>query len=298
MKKNLLLAAALLIAGGIFAQEYTIYLSGTLNGFITIQKDRAGKITITPNFSTEGSVWIGNIICPLLPEDGFDIRNYTNSTFSSVTKSIVIDGNTTTETMADGYWEKTVITGNTITESSSNGWWTKTVIDGNTLMKTHSNGNWEKQVFTGNTIMRTYSSGWWGRLVVTGNTLTITYPNSDELTRIVINGNTTTATGLGGGSYYEEIRGDTRTFTIDNDYSAGYREVVNGNTITKTSLDGKNKLVVDKQGNDVFITETGYFSYGVIGVSEKDRIQSILDAVTSGRIKDGLFDKITDTGGR
>jgi hypothetical protein len=36
MKKNLLLVLALcIIAGGVFAEEYTIYLAGTLRGFIT-----------------------------------------------------------------------------------------------------------------------------------------------------------------------------------------------------------------------------------------------------------------------
>jgi hypothetical protein len=45
MKKNLLLIATLLIASCIFAQEYTIYLSETLKGFITIQhlSGTAGK---------------------------------------------------------------------------------------------------------------------------------------------------------------------------------------------------------------------------------------------------------------
>ncbi|GMO16704.1 MAG: hypothetical protein Pg6A_02790 [Termitinemataceae bacterium] len=291
MKKNILLVAALIIAHDVFAQEYTIYLSGKPSGVITVQKERSGKITITPNLSKEGSVWIGNTICPLLPEDGFYIGNY-----RGVLKSIVIDGDTTTVTMADGKWEKTVITGNTKTESSSDGSRTKTVIDGNTLTKTHSSGNWEKQVLNGNTITLTSSYGHWKRLVVTRNTLTITSSGTDELTKVVINGNTTTATGLWGGWYEETIRGDTRTFKYD---YGGYREVVSGNTITKTSLDGKNKLVVDKQGNDIFITETGYAPYyGYIGISEKDRIQSILDTVTSGRIKDGLFDKITYTGGR
>jgi hypothetical protein len=80
---------------------------------------------------------------------------------------------------------------------------------------------------------------------------------------------------------------------------SAYVERSKSETSLCDSCDGKNKLVVDKQGNDIFITETGYAPYyGYIGISEKDRIQSILDTVTSGRIKDGLFDKITYTGGR
>jgi hypothetical protein len=78
-------------------------------------------------------------------------------------------------------------------------------------------------------------------------------------------------------------------------YGSGYREVVDGNTITITSLDGKNKEVVDKQGNDIFITITGY-AFDNIGVSERDRVKGVIDGITSGRIKDGLFYELLDYG--
>jgi hypothetical protein len=75
----------------------------------------------------------------------------------------------------------------------------------------------------------------------------------------VINGNTTTVTKNGELSYEEVICGNTRTLTYS--YGGGYREVVDGNTITITSLDGKREEVIDKQGNDVFLTLTGAYSF-------------------------------------
>jgi hypothetical protein len=167
------------------AREYTIYLGGNLRGFITVQKDRNGKITIAPSIS-EGQVWIGNSICPILPKDGFSI--------SKTTKSIVIDGNTTTVTSTDGKWNRIVIKGNTTTYTSLSGWGYETVIDGNTLTTTRSDGRWEKQVLNGNTITRTFSEGRWDRLVAAGNTLTHT-DDKGSLARAVINGNKTTVAG-------------------------------------------------------------------------------------------------------
>jgi hypothetical protein len=320
MKKNLLLAAALLIAGGVFAQEYTIYFGGDIKGIISVQKDRGGKITITPNINYKESfgttVWIGKAICPILPEDGFSATKYT--------KSIVIDGNTTTETTNYGSgdsWDKTVIDGNTTTKTFSSGGRITTTIDGNTLTS-----GAEKQVIykviNGNTLIYTGDDGSWDRIVVTENTLTQT-DASGSWAKVVINGNTTTITGKGvvpehnlrwGNEVHipegeEVIRGNTRTRTytdgkdggykiekyLTSPYSngGGYKEVIDGNTITITSLDGKSKTVVDKQGNDIFITITGYCSYLYdIGVSEKDRYKSIIDAIISGRIKDGFFDHL------
>jgi hypothetical protein len=151
---------------------------------------------------------------------------------------------------------------------------------------TTSSGGGQKQVLNGNTIMRTFSSGMWQRIVADGNTMTNT--DSDEnWERAVINGNTTTVTGSQYG-FEEVINGNTRTVTYSN--NNGYREVVDGNTITRTSLDGKTKLVVDKQGSDIFITLTGYFGIlDGIGVSEKERIKNVIDGITAGRMKAGLF---------
>ncbi|MDR1930717.1 MAG: hypothetical protein LBQ44_08825 [Treponema sp.] len=306
MKKNLLLVLALFIAGGVFAQEYTIYLAGTLRGFITVRKERGGKITIAPSISSGGWVWIGNAVCPLLPKDGFTIRK--------TTKSIVIDGNTTTESSADGKWNKTVIDGNTTTYTTSEGYWAKTVNEGNTITFTSSRGNLAITVLDGNTLTKTYpndtltvthydpdgkrtSTGsyesWWQKVVVSGNIMTET-DSSGSWSRAVINGNTTTVTKDGSLSYEEVIRGNTRTLTYS--YGGGYREVVDGNTITITSLDGKRKEVIDKQGNDIFLTLTGAYGFNDIGISEKDRVKSTIDGITSGRLEDGKFYELIDYG--
>jgi hypothetical protein len=308
MKKNLLLVLTLFIAGGVFAQKHTIYLAGTLRGFITVQKDRNGKITIAPSLSSGGWVWIGNSICPILPKEGFTIWK--------TTKSIVIDGNTTTETSADGKWNRTVIDGNTTTYTTSEGYWTRTASDGNTITFTSSRGNLAITVLEGNTLTKTYPNetltvthydfegkrtttnsyeNWWQKVVVSGgNTMTET-DSSGSWSRAVINGNTTTVTKNGELSYEEVIRGNTRTLTYS--YGGGYREVVDGNTITVTSLDGKRKELIDKQGNDIFLTLTGS-SYGFsdIGLSEKDRVKSTIDGITSGRLKDGKFYELIDYG--
>jgi hypothetical protein len=288
MKKNLSLVLALFVAGGVFAEEHTIYLDGSVGGIITVQKDPSGKVTVLPRIN-RGWVWIGKTICPLLPEDGFSIRN--------TTKSIVIDGDTTTETNANASsWRKTVLEGNTMTEIGSNNRLITTVLEGNTLTRTHPNQTMTTRHFRddGSYIAEadTVSVGWWQKIVVAGNTMTET----DSLgywARAVINGNTTTVTKDGKPSYEEVIRGNTRTLT--HSYGGGYREVVDGNTITVTSLDGKNKEVVDRQGNDIFITITGY-AFDNIGMSEKDRVKNVIDGITSGRIKDGLFYELIDYG--
>jgi hypothetical protein len=216
----------------------------------------------------------------LLPEDGFFVWN--------TTKSIVIDGDTTTETNTNASsWRKTVLEGNTMTETGSDNRLVITVLEGNTLTRTYPNqtmplGHYDPD-FKSHT--DTVSVGWWQKIVVAGNTMTET----DSLggwSRAVINGNTTTVTEDGELSYEEVIRGNTRTLTYS--YGAGYREVVDGNTITVTSLDGKGKEVVDRQGNDIFITITGY-AFHNIGMSEKDRVKNVIDGITAGRIKDGLF---------
>jgi hypothetical protein len=297
----------MVIAGSVFAQEYTIFLGGDLRGFITVQKDRNGKITIAPSISSDGWVWIGNSICPILPKDGFYIRK--------TTKSIVIDGNTTTETSADGKWNKTMIDGNTTTYTTSDGYWTRTVSDGNTITFTSSRGNSAITVLEGNTLTKTYPNetltvthydfeggrtstdsyrNWWQKVVVNENTMTET-DSSGSWSRAVINGNTTTVTKNGELSYEEVIRGNTRTWTYGGG-GYGYREVVDGNTITITSLDGKRKEVIDKQGNDVFLTLTGAYGFNDIGVSEKDRIKSTIDGIISGRLQDGKFYELIDYG--
>jgi hypothetical protein len=316
MKKNLLPVLALFIAGGVFAQEkhtvpdrqleYTIYLGGTLRGFITVQKDRNGKTTVAPSISSEGRVWIGNAICPLLPEDGFTIWK--------TTKSIVIDGNTTTVSSADGKWNRTVSDGNTTRYTTSDGYWTETVTNGNTVTFTSSRGDLAITVLEGNTLTKRYpnntltvrryapdfksytdtvSESWWQKVAVNENTVMET-DSTGSWSRAVINGNTTTVTKNGELSYEEVIHGNTRTLTYS--YGSGYREVVDGNMITVRSLDGKRTEVIDKQGSDIFLTLTGSYCFDSIGVSEKDRIKNTINGITSGRLKDGKFYELIDYG--
>jgi hypothetical protein len=309
VKRNLLLVLALSIAGGVFAQEYTVYLSGDLRGFITVQKDPSGKITIAPHISSEGRVWIGNAMCPLLPKEGFTIWK--------TTRSIVIDGNTTTVSSADGKWNRTAVDGNTTTYTTSEGHWERTITDGNTITFTSSRGDSAMAitVLEGNTLTKTYPNqtltvthydleggrststdsyrSWWQRVVVSENTMTET-DSTGSWSRAVINGDTTTVTKNGALSYEEVIRGNTRTLTYS--YGSGYREVIDGNTITVTSLDGKRTEVIDKQGNDIFLTLTGSYCFDGIGTPEKDRVKDTINGIISGRLKDGKFYELIDYG--
>jgi hypothetical protein len=223
MKKRMLITFILCIAVFIpvFGQElYTLYCSGDVQGTVTIQKDRGGKITITGSRLIGGiapSVDITHAICPLIPNLA-EKFGYNGFSFLNTTRSIIIDGNTWTRTNSDGSWAKTVVNGNT-----------RTV--------THSDGSWQQSVVNGNTTTTTYSSGGWRKTVVNGNTTTETnsaYP--DYWVQTVVNGNTETTTYDGG---------------------MWTRKVVNGNTTTLTSSYGIwIKTVVDKQGHDIFITTT------------------------------------------
>jgi hypothetical protein len=207
----------------------------------------------------------------------------------------VIDGKTTTYTTSDGYWTRTVTEGNTITFTSSRGDLAITVLEGNTLTKTYPNETMTQRVYADDfkTFTDTVSEGWWQRIVITGNTMTET-DSLGSWSRAVVNGNTTTVTKNGELSYEEVIRGNTRILTYS--YGGGYREVVEGNTITITSLDRKRQEVIDKQGNDVFITLTGSYCFDDIGMSEKDRVKNTIDGITSGRLKDGRFYELIDYG--
>ncbi|GHV86226.1 hypothetical protein AGMMS50230_18340 [Spirochaetia bacterium] len=134
MKKSLVLAVLVLaILGPVFGQEeYTLFYSGIFQGIITIQKDRGGKITVSINVDSEGiraqeGVTIDPKLCPLLPASFWIAKNYT--------RSIIIDGNTTTEIASNG-WIKTVVNGNTTTTTSSSGDWEKMIVDGNTKIST------------------------------------------------------------------------------------------------------------------------------------------------------------------
>jgi hypothetical protein len=186
VKKNLMLAAALIAAGCVFAQEYTIYFSGSNEGTVTVTKDRGGSITIRcismkNELGHNSGLNIGNgelvdsYLCPLLPKG----RSFNISTGTV----IIIEGNTTTQTWSDGSWKKTVVDGNTTTETWSDGYWVKTVVDGNTTTETLPNGSWKKTVVDGNTTTETYADGNWYKTVVNGNTTTVTHSNGSWTTK-------------------------------------------------------------------------------------------------------------------
>jgi hypothetical protein len=101
------------IAGSITAwaeEEYTLYCSGgNPQGTVTIQWDRAGKITITPRLKGEiyNYITINNKICPLIPAWIDTINVYANvdvpylkSVF--ITATIIIEGNTMTNISLNG----------------------------------------------------------------------------------------------------------------------------------------------------------------------------------------------------
>jgi hypothetical protein len=188
-----------------------------------------------------------------------------------------------------------VTDGNTITFTSSRGNPAITTLEGNTLTKTYPNSTLTKTNydFEGRRTSTESYPNWWQKVVVSENTMTET-DSSGSWSRAVINGNTTTVTKNGELSYEEVIRGTTRTLAHG---GYGYREVVDGNTITITSLDGKTVELVEKQGNDIFITMTGRnYGFSDIGVSEKDRVKNTIDGIISGRLKDGKFYELIDYG--
>jgi (2Fe-2S) ferredoxin len=264
MKKLLLMFLVLLAVTNAYAkgnvaaasdpagkEKYTFYFSGGLRGVVTIQRDRAGKITISfkvkdTGDSTYDSDWllfyrlilrfkatgdstydIDRELCPLIPAETGRVP---------VSKNIrrqIIDGNTTT-TYRDGSWYKTVVDGNTTIYTDKYGKWLKeTVVDGNTTTSTDLYGWWEKTVVDGNTTTTTRADGWWKKTVVDGNTTT-TYRDG-RWYKTVVDGNTTTTTRSDG--WWEKT-------------------VVDGNTTTTTRSGGRKgaETIVDKQGYNIFIT--------------------------------------------
>ncbi|GMO15688.1 MAG: hypothetical protein Pg6A_01890 [Termitinemataceae bacterium] len=255
-------AAALVIAAAVIAvphildavgpKEYTLYFSGDDTGIVTITKGTDGKIIILPKLDEGAIFYITHDVCPLLREERkYKVENITSYFYVSVTRDIVIDGNTTTKTDSDGSWEKTVIDGNTTTKTDSDGSWEKTVIDGNTTTKTDSDGSWEKTVVDGNTTTGTSSDGNWAKTVVDGNTTTWT-SSDGNWAKTVVDGNTTTWTTSYGSWEKTVVDGNTTTWT---DSDGSWRQtVVDGNTTTETELNGNvQKTTIDKQDYNVYI---------------------------------------------
>jgi TolB-like protein len=216
-------------------EEYTLYFSGDLRGTATIQRDRAGKITVASVLTGVKSYHLNSEICPLIPT--WAAHSFTMFYIGGRgSETIVIEGNTTTQTDSDGRMWKRVVDGNTTIETFSYGsysTWSKAVVDGNTTIETYPDGGWGKTVVVGNTTTITDSRGNWWKTVIEGNTTTQT-DSDGNWWKTVIEGNTTTNT-FSGGSWA--------------------KFVVDGNTTTMTRSDGSwSKTVVDKQGYDIFIT--------------------------------------------
>jgi hypothetical protein len=261
VKKYLLLVFALALAGGVFAQEYTeytIHYSGDTQGVVTVTKEPGGKIVIrTPGLisfrGTDAGVSIGrgshlvdSYLCPLLPSKGPSF----NPTKGRV---IVIDGNTTTVTNADGFWNETIVDGNTITTRNANGAWSKAVVDGNTTTTTYSTGDIFITVVDGNTTTITTDSGYWSKTVVDGNT--------------------TTQTNSGGDTETRTVAGNTVTWI-------------------STSKDWQAKQVARKQGNSIFVEETHINSEtlsasGRAHYNQKNYDQAIADFTEALRMNPG-----------
>jgi hypothetical protein len=173
-----LFAAVSLIAGAaVYAQQYTLYYSGGITGYVTITKDTQGKVTVIPQIIKDLALQneITNNECPLIPQ-GQRISVY------RFIASIVIDGNTITETGTDGKVITSIINGNTTIRTMSGGSWIKTVVEGNTTIITWLGGSWRRIVVSGNTITETVTSEIYGlnsKTVVEGNTRTTTWNEYD-----------------------------------------------------------------------------------------------------------------------
>jgi hypothetical protein len=233
MKKYTVLLM-LLISSFTFAsgQEYTVYYSGYINGYITITKDTSGKITIMPKMKGDWRyVTLTDEICPLLPQkQEFDI-------LIPQTQHIIIEGNITTKTYSDRPWEKTVFDGNTTTVTTGNGWWSRTVVNGNTTTLTVSDGAWKKTVVDGNITTITESDGTW----------------EATTERIVVNGNTVTTTRIDG--TWEKIVTDGNTTTLTTSDGFLRKTVVDGNITTKNDSNGNwSKEIIEKQGYSIYIS--------------------------------------------
>jgi hypothetical protein len=159
----------------------------------------------------------------------------------------------------------------------SDGYWTRTVTDGNTVTFTSSSGRLAVTVLEGNTPTKTYPD----------ETLTVTYYDLKD-------GSRTSTDSYE--SWWQRIVVGENTMTETDSLGDWSRAVINGNTITVTSLDGRREEVINKQGNDVFLTLTGSYSFTDIGVSERDRVQNTIDGITSGRLTDGKFYELIDYG--
>jgi hypothetical protein len=208
-------------------ERYTFHFSGAggvLTGTVTVRRDGAGKVTVTPALSGVGDYDITAALCPLIPEwlGGVNV--------DEELKEVIIEGNTVKASYSEGFWHKTAADGNTVSTIRSVGYWEKSVVDGDTSTTAYPNGYWEKTAADGNTITTIRSDGYWEKTVADGNTSTTTYPTG-YWEKTVVDGNTTTTTYPNGDWEKTVVDGDTAVST--NSYGA--------------------KEVVEKRGCDIFI---------------------------------------------
>jgi hypothetical protein len=256
--------------------EYTIIFLGSIDsGSIKIVKDNEGKITITPSMdlisayspprAAPPSLSINNELCPLIPElftinydtqeiiiDGnTTIFKENNRSWSGGWWKIVVDGNETTYTNANGYWDKTLVEGNKTTQTRSDGMKSITVIDGNTTTEKWSIGNeksWKKTVIDGNTTMITDSNGYWEKTVIEGNAITKT-DSFNRWQKEIIDKNITTYDF----GFWEKIKDGNTTKIVTTTHDSMIK-VVEENVTTTTWSDGTLLRVV-KDGNIIRVTK-------------------------------------------
>lgn len=216
MKKfRILILFATIITSKIFSQEYNIYYSGLINGYINIIKEFDERLSITLELTDDSlNTYLNSSICPILPW----YEDY--SIYPSV-KHIIVDGNTTTWIFSEDVWAKEVEDKDITIASFSDGSWFKVVIDNNRNIKTitNSDGSWIEVAESINKTIVTYSDGSWVERIVNENITTWTYSN-DSWYKKVIDGNTTIWIYSDGRCYKEIIEksGNNINITIESHY--------------------------------------------------------------------------------
>jgi TolB-like protein len=196
-----LLDGATVIADNSLANEleYTITCSGSVQGYITVKREKSGRVIITPVL-TKGGFHLDNENCSLVPPGMDNIYVWDD------TRNVIIEGNTAIQTAKDGIWFKTTVDGNTTTiTASASSDWQRTTVNGNITTITDSTGKSESmtKVILGNTITYTHSDGRWEKVTTDGNTKTVTRSDVSSWHTVTMSGNTKTTTFYGSGSVRE-----------------------------------------------------------------------------------------------
>jgi hypothetical protein len=213
----MLCAIALMPAFG--QEEYTLFYSGNNQGTVTIQQDRAGKITITPRFKDKKYyATLDHKLCPLIPAQSKfyigEIKGGSSFGFLSVFY------------LYNAFGRMKDAGGELIVDPSV----TKIVIDGTTTEIIFPDG-WIKEVINGTTKTCTAGGGYWEKIVVTGTTTTWMSSNNYR-TETTVDGNTTTES-----SYWPKFLNDPRAY-------------FRSSTITTVDKQGHNIFIEEKSVSD------------------------------------------------